>query len=78
MEPISKISNAEPQSVSQNSIKPAQECLTHVIDGHVIHESSSPFPLEEDNKGELKSNLIPGIAAFLVQLIGFCSSYMLW
>ena len=74
MEPISKISNAEPQSVSQNSVKPAQECLTHVIDGHVIHESSSPFPLEEDNKGELKSNnhIYPTLLLFWFNyLIGF-------
>ena len=55
MEPISKPSNHSLPPTSQSSIRPPQECLTHVIDGHVIHESSQPFPLEEDLKGEFKS-----------------------
>ena len=55
MEPISKPSNHSLPPTSQSSIRPPQECLTHVIDGHVIHESSQPFPLEEDVKGEFKS-----------------------
>lgn len=51
MEPISKATSND-NNFSQSSIKPLQECLTHVIDGHVIHESSQPFPLvEEDGKG---------------------------
>ena len=44
MEPMTKNSN-EPT-------KRPQECLTHVIDGHVIHESSQPFPLEDDLKSK--------------------------
>ena len=52
MEPISKPSNHSLPPTSQSSIRPSQECLTHVIDGHVIHESSQPFPLEEDIQGE--------------------------
>ena len=55
MEPITKPSNHSLPPTSQSSIRPPQECLTHVIDGHVIHESSQPFPLEEDVKGEFKS-----------------------
>ena len=55
MEPITKPSNHSLPPTSQSSIRPPQECLTHVIDGHVIHESSQPFPLEEDVKGEVKS-----------------------
>lgn len=31
--------------------KQPNECLTHVIDGHVIQESSQPFPLDDDSKG---------------------------
>ena len=31
--------------------KTPTECLTHVIDGHVIQESSQPFPLDDDIKG---------------------------
>ena len=58
MEPITKPSNHSLPPTSQNSIRPPQECLTHVIDGHVIHESSQPFPLEEDVKGEFKSLII--------------------
>ena len=50
MEPISKVSN---ENLSQNSMKPAQDSyIQHVIDGHVIHESSQPFPIDEDAKGE--------------------------
>ncbi len=49
MEPISKSSSED--SNPQQQKKPTQECLTHVIDGHVIHESSQPFPLEDDMKG---------------------------
>ena len=45
MEPIHK--NHDQAS---NGVKPPQECLTHVIDGHVIHESSQPFPLQEELK----------------------------
>merc|ERR1711899_103106 len=49
MEPISKVSN---ENLSQNSMKPAQDSyIQHVIDGHVIHESSQPFPIDEDAKG---------------------------
>lgn len=50
MEPISKMTDST--STNGGRAKPPQECLTHVIDGHVIHESSKPFPLEDDSKGE--------------------------
>ena len=49
MEPVSK-----PINTPEVNGKRPQECLTHVIDGHVIHESSQPFPLEDDPKS--KSN----------------------
>lgn len=49
MEPISKMTDST--STNGGRAKPPQECLTHVIDGHVIHESSKPFPLEDDSKG---------------------------
>jgi hypothetical protein len=52
MEPISKSSSED--SNPQQQKKPTQECLTHVIDGHVIHESSQPFPLEDDMKGRAR------------------------
>ena len=32
--------------------KPPTETLTHVIDGHVIQESSQPFPMDDDGKGK--------------------------
>ena len=53
---IKKATTAAPmEPMTKNSIEPAkrpQECLTHVIDGHVIHESSQPFPLEDDLKSK--------------------------
>merc|ERR1711953_714447 len=45
MEPVAK-----PMTTPEVNGKRPQECLTHVIDGHVIHESSQPFPLEDDIK----------------------------
>lgn len=53
MEPISK--SVDSSNDNKNAMKPPQECLTHVIDGHVIHESSQPFPLEDDIKGKFTS-----------------------
>ena len=47
MEPVSK-----PINTPEVNGKRPQECLTHVIDGHVIHESSQPFPLEDDPKSK--------------------------
>ena len=47
MEPVNK-----PMSTPEVNGKRPQECLTHVIDGHVIHESSQPFPLEDDLKSK--------------------------
>ena len=47
MEPVAK-----PMTTPEVNGKRPQECLTHVIDGHVIHESSQPFPLEDDIKSK--------------------------
>lgn len=46
------------QQTFKTEEKKKQDCLTHVIGGHVIKESSQPFPLDlvndDDQKGECK------------------------
>jgi hypothetical protein len=58
MEPVlMKSSNTDMNGHRANNSAPMkttpQDFLTHVIDGHVIQESSQPFPLNDDLKGEL-------------------------
>ena len=67
MEPISKTSN-NTLPISQNSLKPPQDFIQHVIDGHVIHESSQPFPLEEDIKGKFKSFTLTSISIRIIRM----------
>lgn len=62
MEPISK--SVDSSNDNKNGMKPPQECLTHVIDGHVIHESSQPFPLQDDIKGKF-SRFLPKWASIV-------------
>ena len=56
--PMEHINKGQDASGPQNGVttngtgngKPPQDYLTHVIDGQVIHESSQPFPLQDDLK----------------------------
>ena len=52
MEPVGGLNKSVTEVNGKHDVsKPPNECLTHVIDGHVIQESSQPFPLDDDSKG---------------------------